>query len=127
MTPHEAVQIAAEFTHQNRKLFGERIAFIRDEAQIMSTGGLHIPGGIVKQSGTIVMVGVDVDTAKHDVKIGDRILFTRYEPAAVGLSRKDGSEAVIYIVHVADLYVGWDDPELRKEYMDACEALRIDT
>ena len=116
------MKAAAVFRHQKRKLFGERVMLIRDEAAT-SIGLLDLPDAVRKQSGTIVMIGCDVDTEKHDVKVGDRTLFTRYQPVEVALELGDGTEAYVCIMHVSDLYVGWDEPELRVLYEAECEAL----
>jgi len=126
MQQSETMLVAAEFRHQKRKLFGDRVMFIRDEGDTQ-VGSILIPGEIKKQSGTIVMIGVDVDLGKHDVKIGDRVLFTRYLPPEIELSRLDGSMVLVHIVHISDLYVGWDDPDLVKEYNDACASLGTST
>ena len=125
MTPSEAMVVAAEFRKQGRKTFGDRVMFIRDDGDTQ-IGAIHIPGEIKKQSGTIVMIGVDVDLSKHDVAIGDRILFTRYLPPEIELNRLDDQMVLVNIVHISDLYVGWDAPELSREYRDACASLGVE-
>ncbi len=124
MDQREVMTVAAEFAAQKRILFGERVAFIVDPPDTQ-VGLIDLPEGtsLRKQSGTIVMVGVDVDTTKHRVRVGDRILFTKYEPQEIALSRLDGTEVSVSITHVFDLFVGWEDEELRQAYVDECVRL----
>lgn len=112
MTPQEAMTTAAKFAASRRKLFGERVMMIRDE-EVSSIGLIELPGTLRKQSGTVVMIGVDVDLAAHDVKVGDRVLFTKYQPTEVALDT-DEDEVPVIIMHITDLYVGTDAPELRE-------------
>lgn len=127
MDQREAMTVAAEFQFQSRKLYGERVMLICDEAQttVGTVVELQLPGDakLRKQSGVIVMVGVDVDRDKYDVKIGDRVLFTRYQPVEGELERLDGSTVMVAMMHVSDLYVGTDDPDLRDLFEKECERL----
>ena len=118
MDQRETMTVAAEFAKQGRILYGERVAFIVDPPDVQ-VGLIDLPEGTTlrKQSGTIVMVGVDVDVKKRRVRVGDRILFTKYDPQEIALSRLDGTEVSVSITHVADLYVGWEDEELRDAYV----------
>ncbi len=124
MTPQEAVKIAAQFRAQKRKLFGDRVMLIRDESST-HFGFIELPDQIKKFSGTVVLVGVDVDRTKHDVKIGDRVLFTKYHPSELVLTLDDDTEVSTLVMHISDLYVGWDSPELTNQFAVECEALGV--
>jgi co-chaperonin GroES (HSP10) len=124
MTGQEAMKAAAQFRAQRRKLFGDRVMLIRDESQT-HFGLVELPDQLRKQSGTIVMIGVDVDLTKHDVKIGDRVLFTKWSPAEIVLELPDGSEVGVIIFHIHDLYVGTDSPELTAQFAQECAALEL--
>lgn len=117
MDQRETMVAAAEFARQGRILFGERVGFIVDPAETQ-VGLIELPDNVTfrKQSGTIVMVGVDVNTAKHNVRVGDRVLFTKYSPQELELSRDDGTGVTVCVTHIADLYVGWRDDDLRAVY-----------
>lgn len=128
MTPNDAVRIAAEFVALKYFMPGNRVGIIMDEGITQTSGGIILGGGTVpKYSGTIVMVGNGVALDPHfaDIRVSDRVLFNRYIPLAqeVVLTKLDGAEVVMKVMHSHDCYVGWRDEDLRKEYENACTNL----
>lgn len=125
MKPTEAVSVAAELRHMKYCVFGNRVAIIMDDRIEETTGGIFIPEGIPKHSATVVMVGAGVALDKDfaSIRETDRVLINRYAPPSqeVVLTRLDGSEIVVKVMHSHDCYVGWVDEDLRKQYVAELE------
>jgi co-chaperonin GroES (HSP10) len=124
MDEKDHMRIAAEFAHLQYKLFRNRVGVIRDD-ETEQIGSIILSDGIKKQSGTVVLVGEGVksDPELTGVRIGDRILFNKYEPLLVSLPLIDGTEQPVVVMHAADLYVGWVEPGLEKVFNDEREKL----
>jgi len=92
-------------------VFGPRIAVVRDPEEEMTAGGLYIPeeGKRKEPKGTVVAVGLGVDADDeliYGVNVGDRVMFTKYNPIGFDLRLPDGREVRVELMHVSDLYIG---------------------
>ena len=98
--------------------FGRRVAVVRDPT-VEKVGSLFIPeaGKRREPRGTIVALGNDVD-AEDGVRVGDRVMYTKYAPIHFTVTMPDGREAELELLHVSDLYLGWSASAARVGYVD---------
>lgn len=99
----------------NIVVFNARVAVIRDPEDEVTKGGIIIPeeGKRKLPRGTVVGVGLGVDDPAGDTagfQIGDKVMFTKYNPILFGINLPDGREAMLELMHVSDLYIGWRHP-----------------
>ena len=120
MNRKEALTVAAEQEAMGRVLYGDRIAFIRDEAPD-KVGLIHLPQDAAAKpiKGTVIMVGkgVYMDSEAFGVQIGDRISFQKYEPTQLEVERLDGEVVRIDVIHASSLYFGFTPRKVRKAEM----------
>lgn len=94
-------------------IYGPRIAVIRDPEEEKTKGGLFIPDQARRKEprGTVVALGLGVDQDTEDpiagMKVGDRVMYTKYNPILFNITLPDGQEAGLELMHVSDLYIGW--------------------
>ncbi len=93
-------------------VYGERVAVIRDpEAE--KIGSIIIPeeGKRKEPRGTVVAHGVGLQdmeaTMIAGLEIGDRVMYTKYNPITFFVRLPDGRKAALELMHVSDLYLGW--------------------
>lgn len=93
-------------------VFNARVAVIRDPEDDVSAGGIIIPDEAKRKipRGTVVGIGLGIEEDGSDVagyKIGDKVMYTKYNPILFGVNLPDGREAHLELMHVSDLYLGW--------------------
>ena len=92
--------------------YNARVAVIRDPEEEMTKGGLYIPEQAKRKEprGTIVGIGMGVDRGEDTIiagtQIGDRVMYTKYNPIAFGITLPDGRTVALELLHVSDLYIG---------------------
>lgn len=107
------IDVAAGLAAQGVIIYGPRIAVIRDPEEETSKGGIILPeqARIKEPRGTVVAVGLGVDVNDDDptagMVVGDRVMYTKYNPIAFNVVLPDGREAKLELMHVSDLYIGW--------------------
>lgn len=99
----------------NIVVFNARIAVIREPEEEVTKGGIIIPeeGKRKLPRGTVVAVGLGVEQDGSDVagyRVGDQVMFTKYNPILFGINLPDGREVNLELMHVSDLYLGWRLP-----------------
>ena len=93
-------------------VYGERIAVIRDPEEEM-IGSIIVPDSAQKKEprGTVVAHGLgiaELDTSRTaGMHVGDRIMYTKYNPIEFIITLPDGEKAKLEVMHVSDLYLGW--------------------
>lgn len=117
LSEHEqfVLDVAAYLKAANIVVFNARIAVVRDPEDEVSKGGIIIPDEAKRKlpRGTVVGIGLGVEDNGVDVagyRIGDRVMFTKYNPILFTISLPDGREANLELMHVSDLYLGWRMP-----------------
>ena len=96
-------------------VFNARIAVIRDPEDEVSPGGIIIPEEAKRKipRGTVVGIGLGVEVKGEDVAgyvVGDKVMYTKYNPILFGITLPNGREANLELMHVSDLYLGWRLP-----------------
>jgi chaperonin GroES len=123
----EALTLAAELRamgpHKTGyELIGERILVLQDEGQDKTPGGIYIPetSKQVVMRGTIVMLGAGVrlmqastdltESAKYaGIEIGKRITFNKWNLNQQKLTRANGGEVTLLVLHAGDVYLVWSE------------------
>lgn len=94
-------------------IYGPRIAVIRDPEEETSKGGIYLPETARKKEprGTVVAIGLGVERDEDDpvagMQIGDRVMYTKYNPILFNITLPDGRTAALELMHISDLYIGW--------------------
>jgi co-chaperonin GroES (HSP10) len=94
-------------------IYGPRIAVIRDPEEEVSKGGIILPEQARRKEprGTVVAIGLGVDRDEDDpvagMAVGDRVMYTKYNPILFNITLPNGQEAGLELMHVSDLYIGW--------------------
>jgi chaperonin GroES len=106
------LDVIAGIEAQNLVFYGQRIAVVRDPEEEVSKGGIIIPDEAKRKEprGTVVGVGLGVDIDDDVVsglRVGDRVMFTKYNPIQFNITLPDGAVAKLDLMHVSDLYIGW--------------------
>ncbi len=104
----------AYMTKANIVVYNARIAVIRDPEDTVSPGGIIIPDAAQRKipRGTVVGVGLGVSMADDapGTKIGDQVMYTKYNPTLFTIKLPNGETSDLEIMHVSDLYIGWRTP-----------------
>lgn len=107
------VNVIASIEATGMVFYGERIAVIRDPEEEKTKGGLFIPDQARRKEprGTVVAIGLGVDCSDDNpvtgLKVGDRVMYTKYNPIAFNVTLLDGQQVSLELMHVSDLYIGW--------------------
>lgn len=115
MTKHQTYvnDVIAGLAAAGIVIYGPRIAVIRDPEEEMTEGGIILPETHRKKEprGTVVAVGLGVDRDEEDplagMQVGDRVMYTKYNPILFNVTLPDGQKAGLELMHVSDLYIGW--------------------
>lgn len=110
MTKHDkyVANVAAGMAAMQMVVYNERIAVVRDPEEDVSPGGIIIPDQAKRKlpRGTVVAVGAEVPELSG-FQVGDRVMYTKYNPILFGLELPDGTYAEVELMHIHDLYLGW--------------------
>ena len=93
-------------------IYGERVAVVRDPEQ-EKVGLLYIPeeGKRKEPRGIVVGQGLGLleleDSITAGLEVGDRVMYTKYNPIDFSITLPDGRIAKLELMHVSDLYLGW--------------------
>ena len=93
-------------------VYGERIAVVRDP-EVEKIGSLYVPeeGKRKEPRGTVVAHGIGLAEMEASrtagLGVGDRVMYTKYNPIDFFITLPDGQEARLELMHVSDLYLGW--------------------
>ena len=122
LSEHEqhVLNVMAYMRKANIVVYNARIAVIRDPEDSVSKGGIIIPEEAKRKHlrGTVVGVGLGVDAGPLDedgygaagYELGDKVMFTKYNPILFTINLPNGEEANLELMHVSDLYIGWRMP-----------------
>jgi len=100
----------------NIVVFNARIAVLREPPEEVTKGGIIIPeqGKRKIPKGTVVGIGLGVDVSDDDdvagFRVGDKVMYTKYNPTLFGITLPTGEEVQLELMHVSDLYIGWRTP-----------------
>lgn len=95
--------------------YGERIAIMRDPEKAETEGGIIIPDTAQKKEpvGTVVGFGTGIslldESRTAGMFIGDRVMYTKYNPIDFFIKLPDGRPVKLEVIHVTDLYIGWKE------------------
>jgi chaperonin GroES len=106
LTRDQAIDVAAQLQAEGFLALEERVGVIRDPAPDRTEGGLYLPDQSKNKPilGTVVMVGEGVTS---DIRVGDRVSFTKYRPTRFELPLVNGDKVQVEVMHVADIYIRW--------------------
>lgn len=114
MTEHQefVADVIAGLKAMDIVIYGPRIAVIRDPEEEQTRGGIFLPETARKKEprGTVVAIGLGVENegdVLYGFEIGDRVMYTKYNPILFTVNLPDGREAGLELMHVSDLYIGW--------------------
>jgi co-chaperonin GroES (HSP10) len=116
LTEHEQhiLNVMAFIQKSGIVFYNARVAVIRDPEDSVTKGGIVIPDQAKRKipRGTVVGIGLGVELAEDapGTKIGDKVMYTKYNPILFNLPMPNGDEANIELMHVSDLYIGWRLP-----------------
>lgn len=116
LTEHQqhVLNTIAYMVKANIVVYNARIAVIRDPEDEVTKGGIIIPeiGKKKIPRGTVVGVGlgVDMDMDAPGTKVGDQVMYTKYNPTLFSINLPNGEQANLELMHVTDLYLGWRTP-----------------
>lgn len=95
-------------------IYGPRIAVVRDPEEEQTKGGIYLPEQSRRKEprGTVVSIGLGVDDyadegVLYGFELGDRVLYTKYNPILFTVTLPDGTDVDLELMHVSDLYIGW--------------------
>lgn len=98
--------------------YNTRIAVVRDPAETQTKGGILLPDQAQRKepTGVVVGVGLGVDAGDEEsvtagMRIGDRVMYTKYNPTEFRVTLPDGRDAKVELMHVSDLYIGWREED----------------
>ena len=102
---------------------GVRIAIVRDEAETVTKGGLHIPnaGQRKKAMGTIVAVSTGADESLVPL---NRVSFAAYAGTVHAIPTVLGNVEVI-VLHCSDIYLTWEAQEVAIQSWDATDDAQL--
>ena len=117
MTRTEALLLAAKLAAAGGKLYGEKVAIIKDEAETMSAGGIHIPDASQRKPlrGRLVMIGLGIkesqmkDGSKSQwagLAVGDLLTFSKYDGTLIAVPLPEETIDV-EVMHGFDVYIGF--------------------
>lgn len=114
MTEHEehVINVTAAIQATGMVVYNARIAVIRDPDEDVTKGGIIIPEEAKRKEprGTVVAIGLGVEEGDMTgYAIGDRVMYTKYNPILFGIVMPDGEKVNLELMHVSDLYIGWRD------------------
>jgi len=95
-------------------IYGERVAVVRDPEE-EKVGSIIIPDQAKRKEprGTVVGRGLGLkeleDSITAGLEVGDRVMYTKYNPIDFFIRLPDGTEARLELMHVSDLYLGWKE------------------
>jgi len=122
LTREERAALVAGWRTMGYKLYGPRVAVVRDKAEERTDGGIYIPETHQTKTpvGTIIAVGpgVDLEEFNYGFVPGDRVMFSKYGGTTFRVLLADGSKVDVEYLNAKDIFVGWDgeDPnELPEE------------
>ena len=93
-------------------IYGERVCVVRDP-EVEKIGLIHVPeeGKRKEPRGTVVGTGLGLLEMEGSItaglEVGDRVMYTTYNPIDFFVTLPDGTEARLELMHVSDLYLGW--------------------
>ena len=105
--------VIAGIQAQGIVFYNARIAVVRDPEDDVTKGGIIIPDQAKRKepSGIVVGVGLGVDKGEDTIlagtQLGDRVMYTKYNPITFKITLPDGRDATLELLHVSDLYIGW--------------------
>ena len=121
MTRNKAVVTAGLLKAMGYKLYGKRIAVLRDAAEEY-TGAIIIPDDAKEStkrrriSGTVVMMGQGVLTEQREkgddsqyagLELGDWVTFSKYDGTVHKVKLPDGTEIEVEVMAAFDIYIGF--------------------
>jgi chaperonin GroES len=114
MSDHEdlVMDAIAGLAAQGLVIYGQRIAVLRDPEDVVSKGGIIIPDEAKRKEprGTVVGIGLGVELDEDimaGLQVGDKVMYTKYNPITFKVSLPDGQDVTLELMHVSDLYLGW--------------------
>ena len=122
MTRNETLLLSAKITASGGKLYGEKVAVIRDASEEVSKGGIIIPDQSQRKPlrGRCVMIGCGIqeDQAAKQAKsawaglaIGDLLTFSKYDGTLIEFTLPgDEGPTNVEVMHGFDVYVGFGLP-----------------
>ncbi|KPJ97119.1 MAG: hypothetical protein AMJ55_00320 [Gammaproteobacteria bacterium SG8_15] len=97
------------------KVYGSKVAIVRDEAEETTAGGIVIPETARAKLpvGTVIAIGemFEEDGWDYGIVEGERVLFSKYGGTSFDVKMPDGSKLLVELVHAKDVYVGWKGEE----------------
>lgn len=117
MTRTEALLLSAKLAAAGGKLYGEKVAIIKDDAETMSAGGIHIPDVSQRKPlrGRLVMIGLGIresqekDGSKSQwagMAVGDLLTFSKYDGTLIAIPLPEETIDV-EVMHGFDVYIGF--------------------
>ena len=104
------------------ELIGERVLVLQDEGQEKTPGGIIIPDTAkeILMRGSIVMLGAGVQLmqASKDLEVaaryaglavGKRLTFNRWNLNKQKVTRANGDEVTLLVLHASDVYLVWSE------------------
>ena len=117
MTRTEALLITAKIMAAGGKLYGEKVAVVRDDPEEVSDGGIIIPDSAQRKPlrGRCILIGNGI-TADQEEKgnksawaglaLGDFLTFSKYDGTQIAIPLP-GETIEIEVMHGFDVYVGF--------------------
>jgi chaperonin GroES len=110
----DRVEAISKWNAMEYKVYGAKVAIIRDEAPDTTEGGSIIPDTAKAKMpvGTIIAIGTIMEDEGLDYgfKPGDRVMFSKYGGTSFEV-KVPGDTLLVELVHIKDIYVGWEGEE----------------